>query len=69
MFGSISKRKKRCLVWIGGIQRVLADRESSYLQNMESTLIQEYKDILEQERIFLDAKSKGEVDRGWGTKY
>lgn len=49
---SALKRKKRCQVWLEGIQRALSQYQSIYLRNLEISSINEYKEILRQESLY-----------------
>lgn len=58
IFGSISRRKKRCLARIDGIQRARYARPSIFLFQLEQQLLQELHNILNQEEKYWHQKSK-----------
>ncbi|KAK3185145.1 hypothetical protein Dsin_032431 [Dipteronia sinensis] len=60
-FGNIFHNKRRLLAMINGIQNCLSKRPSQYLSTLEETLVKEYQDILEQEEIFWQQKSRNYI--------
>ena len=51
-FGNIFHTKRRLLARILGIQLCISNSPSFFLSNLEETLLNEYRAIIEQEEIF-----------------
>nr|XP_011465852.1 PREDICTED: uncharacterized protein LOC105351932 [Fragaria vesca subsp. vesca] len=58
VFSNLFHKKKHILARIGGIEKARDRFENLYLINLESTLIQEYNNICEQENLFWRQKSR-----------
>lgn len=57
-FGNIFYKKRKLMGRLEGIQKSLSQFYSSFLVNLERTLIQEYNDVLKQEELFWFQKSR-----------
>lgn len=58
IFGHLKHWKARLLARINGIQKVLCSGSNRFLQQLESSLVDEFNTLLEQESVFWHQKSR-----------
>ncbi|KAM5573208.1 hypothetical protein ABKV19_012976, partial [Rosa sericea] len=58
VFGNIFRKKRRLIARLAGIQKVLCQRNVSFLVNLEQELTKEYHELLSSEEVFWKQKSR-----------
>lgn len=66
IFGHLKQRKARLLARINGIQKALCLGPNKFLQQLESSLVDEFNTVLEHESIFWVPKIQNPVATKWG---